>query len=92
MKKKNPFPTNNNNVKQVYKDSLVTSEKDSQRTFGDFHEEFTGKICKIQVPNQLIIGLVKETRAYWIKVETTEKRTLYINKAFVISVEPIAKT
>jgi len=92
MKKKNPFPTNNNNVKQEYKDSLVTSEKDSQRTFGDFHEEFTGKICKIQVPNQLIIGLVKETRAYWIKVETTEKRTLYINKAFVISVEPIAKT
>jgi hypothetical protein len=92
MRKRTVVPTTNNNVKQEYKDSLLTSEKDSQRTFGDFHEEFTGKICKIQVPNQLIIGLVKETRAYWIKVETTEKRTLYINKAFVISVEPIAKT
>jgi hypothetical protein len=66
MVKRSITPTNNN-VKQGYKDS----SKDSQRTFGDFHEEFTGKICKIQVPNQLIVGIVKETRAYWLKVETT---------------------
>jgi len=38
MRKRTVVPTNNN-VKQEYKDSLVTSEKDSQRTFGDFHEE-----------------------------------------------------
>jgi hypothetical protein len=65
----------------------------SKKTFGDFHEEFSGKICKIQVLNQsLLIGTVKEVRAYWIKVETVDHRILFINKAYVIQIEPVGKT
>jgi hypothetical protein len=65
----------------------------SKKTFGDFHEEFSGKICKIQVLNQsLLIGTIKEVRAYWIKVETVDHRTLFINKAYVIQIEPVSKT
>jgi len=65
----------------------------SKKTFGDFHEEFSGKICKIQVLNQsLLIGTIKEVRAYWIKVETVDRRILFINKAYVIQIEPVSKT
>jgi hypothetical protein len=74
--------------KEIYKDL-----SGKQRTFGDFHEEFTGKICKIQVLNQsLILGKIIESRAYWIKVETSDQRILYINKAYLVSIEPVAKT
>jgi hypothetical protein len=82
--------------KEEYKDLSIQKSEESAfeiRTFGDFHEEFVGKICKIQVPNYpIIVGTVKEARAYWIKVETSEKKILYINKAYVISVEPVSKT
>lgn len=75
----------------------VNSEKDKVNAkrqhsgkLGDFSEEYNGKLAKISVLNQpMLIGKIVEARRYWIKVETAEGKTIYLNKAYIISIEPI---
>jgi hypothetical protein len=56
----------------------------------DFSEEYNGKLAKILVLNQpLLIGKIVEVRRYWIKFENPEGKVLYINKAFILTIEPI---
>jgi hypothetical protein len=81
--------------KQEYKGLEENKQKlkEVPKQFADFSEEFIGKIAKIQVLNQsLLIGTIKEVRAYWIKVLTHDNRILYINKAYIIQIEPVSKT
>jgi hypothetical protein len=66
------------------------NQKIEKQGLADFSEEYNGKLAKILVLNQpLLIGKIVEVRPYWIKFENPEGKTIYINKAFIITIEPI---
>jgi len=75
----------------------VNSEKDKVNAkrqhsgkLGDFSEEYNGKLAKILVLNQpLFIGKIIDVRPYWIKFENSDGKTIYINKAYILTIELI---
>jgi ATP-dependent 26S proteasome regulatory subunit len=67
-----------------------SSQKTKNVKLADFSEEFNGRLAKISILNQpLLIGKIVEARRYWIKVETADNKTIYLNKAYIISIEPV---
>jgi hypothetical protein len=75
------------------KDKLKPNSKqehEKTKKLADFSEEYNGRLAKILVLNQpMLIGKIVEARRYWIKVETADNKILYINKAYIISIEPV---
>jgi hypothetical protein len=68
------------------------NKKLEKKDYGDFKEEIQDKIAKIHIQQHpLVIGIIKEVRSHWIKVECNDKRVLYINKTRILSIEPIGK-
>jgi len=94
---------NNNKDKTIFKPSAVFQNVKNERDFEkkhvkrweyyeneDYFGELIGKTVKIAILNQpLFIGIIREFRKYFIKCENPDGKTLYINKAFIITIEPI---
>jgi len=84
-----------NNINIEVNKAIETTQETKQEKaekYGkaDFSEEYNGKLAKISVLNQpMLIGKILEVRPYWIKFENADGKTIYINKAFIISIEPI---
>jgi hypothetical protein len=84
--------TNMNSKRNKLNSKKQEHEKEHEKTkkLGDFSEEFNGRIVKVQILNQpILIGKILEARRYWIKVETADNKTIYLNKAYIISIEPV---
>jgi len=76
----------NNSVKKNIKTESQRSKK------GDFSEEFEKQEVVIQLsnPNERLIGRLEEARRYWIKLITfPENRVYYINKAWIVYIQPL---
>jgi hypothetical protein len=57
----------------------------------DFSEEYTGKPISISLADgKTISGVLLESRRYWVKLRTSNG-TVYVNKAFMMSVVPNAQ-
>ena len=79
-------PQNIDNVKKDIKTESQRSKK------GDFSEEFEKQEVVIQLsnPNERLIGRLEEARRYWIKLITfPENRVYYINKAWIVYIQPL---
>jgi len=91
----------NNSKNTDYVQNERKNERDSEKFhknqkiekkegLADFSEEYNGKLAKILVLNQpLLIGKIVEVRRYWIKFENPDGKTIFINKAFILTIEPI---
>jgi len=79
----------NNSVKKNIKTESQRSEKEKK---GDFSEEYVGQEVVIQLsnPNERLMGRLEEARRYWIKlVSFPENRVYYINKAWIVYIQPL---
>jgi hypothetical protein len=57
----------------------------------DFSEEYAGRAIIVSLADgKTLSGVLLESRRYWIKLRTSNG-TVYINKAFMISVVPNAQ-
>jgi len=57
----------------------------------DFSEEYLGKPISISLADgKMLSGVLLESRRYWVKLRTSNG-TVYINKAFMMSVVPNAQ-
>jgi hypothetical protein len=84
----------NNIGSKVNKPNVVKhkheTEHDKKYGKADFSEEYNGKLAKILVLNQpLFIGKIIDVRPYWIKFENSDGKTIYINKAYILTIELI---
>ena len=84
-----------NNINVEVNKAIETTQETKQEKaekYGkaDFSEEYSGRIAKVQVINQpLLIGKILEVRPYWIKFENADGKIIYLNKAYIISIETI---
>ena len=77
-------PQNIDNVKKDIKTESQRSKK------GDFSEEFEKQEVVVQLQNERLMGRLEEARRYWIKLVTfPEGRTYYINKAWIVYIQPL---
>jgi len=54
----------------------------------DFSEEYLGRTITISLADgKTLSGILLESRRYWVKLRTSNG-TVYINKAFIVSVVP----
>ena len=54
----------------------------------DFSEEYSGRAITISLADgKTLSGVLLESRRYWVKLRTSSG-TVYINKAFIVSVVP----
>jgi len=77
---------------KVNKPNVVKHKHEKAEKYGkaDFSEEYNGKLAKILVLNQpLFIGKIIDVRPYWIKFENSDGKTIYINKAYILTIELI---
>ena len=89
-KAKNNINIEANKAIETAQEHETKQEKAEKYGKADFSEEYNGKLAKILVLNQpMIIGKIIETRPYWLKVELPDNKTIYINKAYIISIEPV---
>ena len=82
-------PTQNSYSKNEIK---TTSERRDRKDlrFEDFSEEFKGQEVIVLLQNDKLIGKVEEARRYWIKLMAfPENRVYYINKAWIIYIQPL---
>jgi len=78
-------PQNIDNVKKNIKTESQRSKKQ-----GDFSEEYQGQEVVVQLQNERLMGRLEEARRYWIKLITfPEGRTYYINKAWIVYIQPL---
>jgi len=86
-------PINNFEKRNIKTETHRSSEKEKERSKkGDFSEEFQGLEVVIQLsnPNERLMGRLEEARRYWIKLITfPEGRTYYINKAWIVYIQPL---
>jgi len=74
----------NNSIKKNIKTDSQRSKK------GDFSEEFEKQEVVVQLQNERLMGRLEEARRYWIKLVTfPEGRTYYINKAWIVYIQPL---
>jgi len=79
-----------NNISSKVNKPNVKHEKAEKYGKADFSEEYNGKLAKILVLNQpLFIGKIIDVRPYWIKFENSDGKTIYINKAYILTIELI---
>jgi len=82
-----PSPNNYNN-ENLKKTSERKDRKDLRSE--DFSEEFKGQEVIVLLQNDKLIGRVEEARRYWIKLMAfPENRVYYINKAWIIYIQPL---
>ena len=77
-------------INNFEKRNIKTESQRSKK--GDFSEEFQGQEVVIQLsnPNERLIGRLEEARRYWIKLITfPENRVYYINKAWIVYIQPL---
>ena len=57
----------------------------------DFSEEYVGRAITISLADgKTLSGVLLESRRYWVKLRTSNG-TVYVNKAFMMSVVPNAQ-
>jgi hypothetical protein len=79
--------TQSQNTGFVKKDIKTESQRSKK---GDFSEEFEKQEVVVQLQNERLIGRLEEARRYWIKLVTfPEGRTYYINKAWIVYIQPL---
>jgi hypothetical protein len=79
--------TQSSNIGFVKKDIKTESQRSKK---GDFSEEFEKQEVVVQLQNERLIGRLEEARRYWIKLVTfPEGRTYYINKAWIVYIQPL---
>lgn len=79
--------TQSQNTGFVKKDIKTESQRSKK---GDFSEEFEKQEVVVQLQNERLIGRLEEARRYWIKLITfPEGRTYYINKAWIVYIQPL---
>jgi len=89
-KAKNNINIEANKAIETAQEHETKQEKAEKYGKADFSEEYSGRIAKVQVINQpLLIGKILEVRPYWIKFENADGKIIYLNKAYIISIETI---
>jgi hypothetical protein len=89
-KAKNNINVEVNKAIETTQEHETKQEKAEKYGKADFSEEYNGKLAKISVLNQpMLIGKILEVRPYWIKFENADGKILYLNKAYIISIEPV---
>jgi len=79
--------TQSSNIGFVKKDIKTESQRSKK---GDFSEEFEKQEVVVQLQNERLMGRLEEARRYWIKLVTfPEGRTYYINKAWIVYIQPL---
>jgi len=69
--------------------NISLSPAKPRQKHSDFSEEYGGSEVTIVLHNgQSIVGRIAEARRYWFKVVSSDGKILYINKAWVVCVEP----
>jgi len=65
-------------------------KKSSIVKHSDFSEEYVGKNVRITLHNGRVIhGKLIEARRFWVKVSTNDGIIHYINKAWIMYVQPL---
>ncbi|MEM0460471.1 MAG: hypothetical protein QXZ31_11430 [Thermofilaceae archaeon] len=55
----------------------------------EFDHEYDGRAVKVVLHNgTTIVGKV-ETSKYWLKMQVASGRCIYVNKAYVVMIEPL---
>lgn len=55
----------------------------------EFDDEYEGRTVKLTLHNgTVLIGRV-ETSKYWLKLQTAGSSYVYVNKAYVVAIEPL---
>jgi len=88
---KTQLPNTNSVKKNIKTETQRSSEKEKERSKkGDFSEEYVGQEVVVQLQNERLMGRLEEARRYWIKLITfPEGRTYYINKAWIVYIQPL---
>jgi len=76
-------------VYSSYKTGLNTSthSKNTPKNPSDFSNEYVGKNVKVVLYNSVVEGVLEKSTKYWFKI-SNGGRTVYVNKAWVVFVEP----
>jgi hypothetical protein len=62
------------------------------RKFDNFYEEFEGVEVRVVLHNEKVLtGRVVESRRYWVKLMTDPSTAYYVNKAWILYVQPLKK-
>lgn len=54
----------------------------------EFDQEYDGKTVRITLHNGGVVVGRAETSKYWLKIRAQGDRVLYINKAYIVMIEP----
>ena len=61
-----------------------------QRRYSDFSEELGGAEVRVVLYNERVLsGRIVESRRYWVKLAADGSTYYYINKAWVVYVQPL---
>ena len=65
-------------------------EEPRQRRYSDFFEEFRDAEVRVVLYNEKVLsGRIVESRRYWVKLAADGGTYYYINKAWVVYVQPL---
>ena len=72
-----------------FRSNISLSPSKPKQKHSDFSEEYADSEVTVVLHNgQSIVGRISEARRYWFKVVSSDGKILYINKAWVVYVEP----
>jgi len=68
----------------------VSEKKERPRKFDNFFEEYEDCDVRVVLHNEKIVnGRIVESRKYWMKVKTDSNTYYYINKAWIVYIQPL---
>jgi len=66
------------------------NSKGLPKKFDIFLEEFEGSQVRVVLHNEKVInGIIAESRKYWVKVMVDPNTYYYINKAWIVYIQPL---
>jgi len=79
--------------REAQKPEATKQEPETERTahrYDNFFEEFKDQEVRVVLYNEKVLsGRVVESRKYWIKLTTDGTTYYYINKAWIVYVQPL---
>ncbi|MEM0233629.1 MAG: hypothetical protein QXL22_06385 [Candidatus Nezhaarchaeales archaeon] len=54
----------------------------------EFDHEYEGRTVRVTLHNGTVVIGRAETSKYWLKIQTTGSKHIYVNKAFIVMIEP----
>jgi len=67
-------------------------QENSGKKYDNFFEEYGDSVVRIALHNEkMISGRIVESRRYWIKVTPDGSTYYYINKAWILYIQPLKR-